>query len=181
MVSSRSPDDEALAATANTFPRLVKDVSRAQNADDAHQNPKCVQREIGGVALEPGTAGQHDGVYGVENPDEHERAFRPKPAHKAEAENPHQHARHLDGFDIAKNKRIHAGILTQARRPCEPKSQRAIICRACHGGRFAPQCGTRNGKLERRQPSPVRPRFNSRRRAVCRAGMEDFHCAVSSR
>jgi len=90
---------------------LVKDISRPQNADDANENPKRIQHKIGSVALDPGAPGEHDGVGGVENPDEHKRTFRPEPADEAEAENSHQYADQFDGFKVTDNKCIHAGIL----------------------------------------------------------------------
>jgi hypothetical protein len=82
----------------------VQDVSRAQYADDADENPKAVQREVGAVALERGAPCEHDGVYGVENPDEHEGTLRPKPTDEAKTENPHQDASHFNYFNVAQDK-----------------------------------------------------------------------------
>ena len=81
----------------------MQDVSRPQNADDADENPKAVEGDVGAVALEQRAPRQHDGVNGVEYPDEHEGTLRPQPTDEAEAENPHQDADHLDGLNVAKD------------------------------------------------------------------------------
>jgi hypothetical protein len=91
----------------------VEDVSRPQNADDAHQNPKPIQHDVGGVAFERGTPGEHDGIRGVEDPNEHERAFRTQPTDEAETENAHQHTDHFDSFYVANDESIHAGIFIE--------------------------------------------------------------------
>ena len=89
---------------------LVQKISRPQDADDADEYPKSVEHDVGGVALDSGTPGEHDGIGGVENPHEHERAGRAEPTHEAETDDAHQYADHLDGLYVAENKRIHAGI-----------------------------------------------------------------------
>ena len=81
----------------------MDDISRPQDADDADENPKCVQHKVGGVAFERGTPCEHEGVGCVENPDEHERTFRPIPTDEAEAENPHQYADHFDCLNVTDN------------------------------------------------------------------------------
>jgi hypothetical protein len=81
----------------------VKNVSGPQNTDDANENPKRVQCDVGVVAFDHGTSCQQDGVGRVEYPDEHERTFRPKPTDKAEAEDAHQYADHFDGFKVTDN------------------------------------------------------------------------------
>jgi hypothetical protein len=91
----------------------VQNVSRAQHPDDADENPKCVQNDVCGVALSHGAPCQDDGVRCVEEPDEHERTLRPEPTDEAEAENPHEHANHLDGFKAANDECIHAGIFVE--------------------------------------------------------------------
>jgi hypothetical protein len=81
----------------------VQNISSAQDADDADENPKAIEGDVGAIALEGGAPCQHHGVNGVENPDEHERTVRPEPAHEAEAENPHQNTGHFHDFNVAKN------------------------------------------------------------------------------
>jgi hypothetical protein len=91
----------------------MQNVSCSQHPDDADQNPKCVEKNVGGIALARGAPCQDDGVRGIEDPDEHERALRPEPAHKAEAKNAHEHANHFDGFELAVDKYIHGGIFDE--------------------------------------------------------------------
>src|SRR6202034_3352007 len=81
---------------------------------------KCVEHKVGAVALERGAPCEHDGVGRVEYPDEHERAFRPEPTDKAEAENPHQYTDHFDFFNVTDDECIHAGMLMQT---CVPGEQ----------------------------------------------------------
>ena len=67
----------------------MEHVSCPQDADQANQNPKPIQHHVGVVALEGGAPRQHDGIGGVENPNEHERASGSQPTDEAETENPH--------------------------------------------------------------------------------------------
>ena len=69
--------------------RSMNDVASPQNADETHQNPKSVEQYIRFIPLESGAPGQHDGIRGVKNPDEHERALRSQPADETETENAH--------------------------------------------------------------------------------------------
>ena len=62
-----------------------------------------VTLDLASVALEQGAPGEHDGIRGIEDPYEHEGALRPKPAHEAEAENPHQDADQLDGLEVVQD------------------------------------------------------------------------------
>jgi hypothetical protein len=84
--------------------RSVQNISRPQDANDAYENPKTVQCDVGVVAFERGAPGEHNRVGGVEYPDEHEGTLRSEPTDKAETKNPHQDANHFDGFKVAKDK-----------------------------------------------------------------------------
>jgi hypothetical protein len=97
----------------------VQNVSGTQHSDDADQNPKRVQNNVGGVALARGAPRQDDGIRGIEEPDKHERTLRPEPTDQAETENPHEHANHFDGFKVATDKYIHGGIFVETGRKGE--------------------------------------------------------------
>jgi len=85
----------------------MQKVSSAQDSHDADEDPKRIEHDVGVVALEHGAPGEYDGIRGVEEPDEHERAVRSEPTDQTEAENPHQYADHLDGFQVTQNKCVH--------------------------------------------------------------------------
>jgi hypothetical protein len=89
----------------------VKDVSRPQNSDDSNQDPKCIQHNVCGVAFVRGTPCQHEGISGVEYPDEHERTFWSEPADEAETEDAHQYANHFYGLNVPDYECNHAEIL----------------------------------------------------------------------
>jgi hypothetical protein len=88
---------------------LMKKSGGAHNADDADENPKRIQQSVGEIAFQQRAPGQDDGVGGVKNPHEHERALRAEPAHKAETADAHHDARQFKGFYVFSDERIEQG------------------------------------------------------------------------
>src|SRR5947209_6823334 len=74
-------------------PRVLRnDDSRSNDADNTDNHPEDIEDGIRQVLFQDRTPGEQDGVQGVENPDEHERTARTKPAYQTEAGNSHEDA-----------------------------------------------------------------------------------------
>ena len=85
----------------------VKPAAGARDADRADEDPERIQQRVGEILFQNGAPRQQDGVNGVENPDEHERALRAEPAHEAEAADAHQHAGHFKRFYVFLDEKIY--------------------------------------------------------------------------
>lgn len=70
----------------------MKSASCSKNTDDADNYPKNVEDGIGEIFFQDRTPCEHDCVDSIEDPHEHERASRTKPAHQAKTKYPHENA-----------------------------------------------------------------------------------------
>lgn len=87
----------------------MKKTGGAHNADRSDENPKRIQQRIGEIAFQQRTPSQDDGVGGVYNPDQHERAVRAEPAYEAETADAHQDAGQFHDFYVSTDKGIQQG------------------------------------------------------------------------
>src|SRR5207237_10474559 len=84
----------------------VRESSRPDDANRADADPEHVENRVGRIALDERTPGEHDRVDRVEYPHKEKGTMWPESAHQREAEDPHQHADHLDGAKISNHDRV---------------------------------------------------------------------------
>ena len=71
-----------------------------QNPNDADPHPEDIEDRVGTVFFDYRAPREQDRISGVKGPNKEKGTLGTEPTHQRKAEDPHQHASHLNGSQI---------------------------------------------------------------------------------